>query len=316
MKHCLPSNLLLVAILVILALLPILHTIGLNEFYLDLAIRLIIFAIAVSGLNLILGYGGLISLGHAAYLLIGAYSVAIPNYFEIDSGWVHLALALGSGALFALITGAISLRTYGAGFIMITLAFAQMIYFLFVSLETLGGSDGITINYTSHFGWFDLSNSLALYYFSFVALLLVLILIFRLNTARFGYALTASRLNPKRLRSLGFSPYKTQLGAYVIAGTITSLAGFLLANFIGFISPEMMDWFRSAELIFMLALGGAATLAGPVIGAASFVLLEDILSTWTIYWHLPFGLLLIGVAFYSKNGLAAFVDRKKTPFSN
>ena len=282
---------------------------GLNAFYLDLAARFMIFAIAATGLNFILGYAGLISLGHAAYLLIGAYSVAIPNYFEIDNGWLHLSLAIVTGGLFALITGAISLRTKGAGFIMITLAFAQMIYFLFISIETLGGSDGIYISLTSNFKLFDLSNTLALYYCAFGVLALSLWMVYRLNRTRFGYVLSGSRLNARRMHSLGYSPYAIQLGSYVISGVITSLAGFLLANFVQFITPEMMDWFRSAELIFMVVLGGTATIAGPVLGAFSFVVLEHFLSEWSLYWHFFFGLFLIAIALLSKGGLAALIDR-------
>jgi branched-chain amino acid transport system permease protein len=303
-----PSQALLALLLLSLALLPIASYLGLNAFYLDLAIRLMIFAIAATGLNLILGYGGLISLGHAAYLLIGAYSVAIPNYYDIDNGWAHLGLAIVCSALFALLTGAVSLRTRGAGFIMITLAFAQMIYFLFVSMETLGGSDGISISFTSDFGLFNLGDTLYLYYFTFVILLVFLRIIYRLNRSRFGYALTGSRLRPQRMHSLGYSPYRFQLIAYIISGVITGIAGFLLANFVQFITPEMMDWFRSAELIFMVALGGAATVAGPVFGAFIFVVLEHIMSEWTLYWHLPFGLILIAIAIFSKGGLVKLLD--------
>ena len=305
-----PSNLLLWLILTILGLLPLSVAAGVNAFYLGLAVRLMVFAIAGSSLNLILGYGGLISLGHAAYLLIGAYSVAIPSYFALDSGWLHLAIAISSSALFALLTGAISLRTRAAGFIMITLAFAQMVYFLFVSMETFGGSDGISIDFSSDFGLFTLADSMALYYFTFLALLASLGFLHRLTRSRFGYWLIASRLSPSRMRSLGYAPFKFQLTAYVFAGVMCGISGFLLANFVQFISPEMMDWFRSAELIFMVALGGAASLAGPVFGASCFVLLEHFLSAWSVYWQLPFGLLLIAIAVLSRGGLARLLDRR------
>jgi len=304
------SIILFVLMLLILGLLPFASIIGLNAFYLDLAIRLMIFAIAATGLNLILGYGGFISLGHAAFLLVGAYSVAIPNYYDIDNGWFHLGLAVVCSALFALLTGAVSLRTRGGSFIMITLAFAQMIYFLFVSMETFGGSDGISISFTSDFGLFNLGDTLYLYYFTFGMLLALSGLIYRLNRSRFGYVLTGSRLQPRRMHALGYSPFRFQLGAYVVSGTITGIAGFLLANFVQFISPEMMDWFRSAELIFMVALGGAATLSGPLFGAFSFVVLEHIMSEWTLYWHLPFGLFLIAIAVFSKGGLVKLLNHR------
>lgn len=308
-KELTPSAVLLALILVCLGCLPLGSAVGLNAFYLDLAARFMVFAIAAVGLNLILGYGGLISLGHAAYLLLGAYSVAIPNHYELDNGWLHLALAISSSALFALLTGAISLRTRGAGFIMITLAFAQMVYFLFIGMETFGGSDGTSISYTSEFGLFNLGDSLPLYYTAYAVLLLSLGGIYRLNRSRFGYALTGSRINPLRMHSLGYSPFIFQLTAYTLSGIICGIAGFLLANFVQFITPEMMDWFRSAELIFMIALGGAATLAGPVFGAFSFVVLEHVLSEWSVYWHLPFGLFLIAIAVLSKGGLAKLLDK-------
>jgi branched-chain amino acid transport system permease protein len=311
-----PSLRLLLLILLVLAVLPITSLMGLNAFYLDLAVRSMIFAIAATGLNLVLGYCGMISLGHAAFLLTGAYSVAIPNYFDIENGWIHFGLAIGSSALFALLTGAISLRTRGAGFIMITLAFAQMIYFLFVSMETFGGSDGISISFSSDFNLFSLENSLSLYYTSLVLLMLSLWVIYRLNASRFGFALAGSRLNPRRMHSLGYSPYKIQLTAYVIAGVICGIAGFLLANFVQFITPEMMDWFRSAELIFMVALGGVASLAGPVFGALSFVMLEYILSEWSLYWHLPFGLFLLAIAIFSKGGIVGLLDKRRESKAN
>ena len=305
-----PASWLLGILLLGLALLPLAGALGLNAFYLDLAIRLMVFSIAAAGLNLILGYGGMISLGHAAYLLLGAYAVAIPSHFDIDNGWLHLALAISVSALFALITGIISLRTRGAGFIMITLAFAQMIYFLFVSVETFGGSDGTYISYTSEFGWFNLGDSNALYYAAYSVLLLCLLLLYRLKRSRFGYALSGCRLNARRMHSLGYSPFRIQLIAYVLAGVICGLSGFLLANFVQFITPEMMDWFRSAELIFMVALGGAATLAGPVFGAFSFVVLEHVMSEWSIYWHLPFGLFLIAIAIFSRGGRGSVVNSR------
>ena len=304
-----PAGWMLAVMLAGLALLPLGGSLGLNAFYLDLAARFMVFAIAAAGLNLILGYGGMISLGHAAYLLLGAYAVVIPSHFDIDNGWLHLALAIGASALFALITGAISLRTRGAGFIMITLAFAQMIYFLFISVETFGGSDGAYISYTSEFGWFNLGDSTALYYAAYGVLLLCLLLLHRLRRSRFGYALTGCRLDSRRMRSLGYSSFRIQLVAYMLAGVICGLSGFLLANFVQFVTPEMMDWFRSAELIFMVALGGAATLAGPVFGAFSFVVLEHLMSEWSVYWHLPFGLFLIAIAIFSRGGLVSFVNR-------
>ena len=299
----------MVLVLVILALVPVFVAISGNYFYLDVATRLIILAIAAVSLNLILGYGGMISFGHAAYLGIGAYAVGIPAYYEIYDGYLQITLAVVLSALFALITGAICLRTRGIHFIMITMAFSQMLFFGLVSIEEYGGDDGLVIEYGSEFpGLLDLEQATQLYYAALVSLVVFLFLISRLIQARFGMVIQGTKGNDRRMRSLGFDTYRYQLACYVISGAICGYAGALLGNFTNFISPEMMDWTRSGELIFMVVLGGGGTLFGPVIGAAAFILLEEVLSGLWLYWQFIFGLILILVVIFAKRGLMGLLS--------
>ncbi|MEK9594858.1 MAG: branched-chain amino acid ABC transporter permease [Rhodospirillaceae bacterium] len=296
-------------VLVIMALVPVFVAFSGNYFYLDVATRLIILAIAAVSLNLILGYGGMISFGHAAYLGIGAYAVGIPAYYEIYDGYLQITLAVVLSALFALITGAICLRTRGIHFIMITMAFSQMLFFGLVSIEEYGGDDGLVIEYRSEFpGLLDLEQATQLYYAALVSLLVFLFLISRLIQARFGMVIQGTKGNDRRMRSLGFDTYRYQLACYVISGAICGYAGALLGNFTNFISPEMMDWTRSGELIFMVVLGGGGTLFGPVIGAAAFILLEEVLSGLWLYWQFIFGLILILVVIFAKRGLMGLLS--------
>ncbi len=296
---------------------PVLFLTGL-PFWLDVFTRLVILAIAATALNLILGYGGLVSFGHAAYLGIGAYAVGIPVYHALYgghdtiasyNGFSHLALAVGISALFALITGAISLRTRGVNFIMITMAFGQMIFYAIVALEDYGGDDGLTIDVRSEFPLISLDNPLTLYALCYLSLLVVLFIVFKITRSRFGLTLQGARSNEERIRSLGVDSYRYRLVAYVISGALCGYAGFLLGNFTTFISPEMMDWSRSGELMFMVILGGAAFLCGPVFGAAVFILLEQLLREVTLHWHLPFGVLLILSVLFIKGGLSGAVSR-------
>jgi branched-chain amino acid transport system permease protein len=299
----------MVLVLVILALVPVFVAFSGNYFYLDVATRLIILAIAAVSLNLILGYGGMISFGHAAYLGIGAYAVGIPAYYEIYDGYLQITLAVVLSALFALITGAICLRTRGIHFIMITMAFSQMLFFGLVSIEEYGGDDGLVIEYRSEFsGLLDLEQATQLYYAALVSLVVFLFLIGRLIQARFGMVIQGTKGNDRRMRSLGFDTYRYQLACYVISGAICGYAGALLGNFTNFISPEMMDWTRSGELIFMVVLGGGGTLFGPVIGAAAFILLEEVLSGLWLYWQFIFGLILILVVIFAKRGLMGLLS--------
>ena len=281
-----------------------------QPFYLDLLSRALIIGIAAISLNLILGFGGMVSLGHAAYIGIGAYCVGIPSYYDYYNGWLHLALALSVSAVFALITGAISLRTRGVYFIMITMAFSQMVYFTFLSLEEYGADDGLVIYSRSEFPeWLSMDSSSALYYWIFVVLLLSLYLTHRLVHSRFGRVIVGARFNEQRMQALGFDTYRYRLACYVISAMLCSVAGVLLGNFTGFISPDMIGWTRSGELIFMIIIGGTATLFGPLLGTIAYVVLEELLSSITIYWHLIFGLMLVALVLYGKGGIHGWLSR-------
>lgn len=293
----------------LLALLPAYVAVTGQSFYLDLANRLMILSIAAVSLNLILGHGGMISFGHAAYLGIGAYSVGIPAYYEIHDGFVQIPLAVATSALFALVTGVICLRTKGVYFIMITMAFTQMVFFGFVSIEEYGGDDGLVIDLRSEFaGLVDIEDGTGLYYFIFISLLVCLYLVHRITRSRFGMVIEGARGNERRMQAIGFDTYRYRLVCYVIAGAICGYAGALLGNFTNFISPEMMDWTASGELIFMVVLGGTGTLFGPVLGAAAFVLLEEWLSGITTYWQFLFGALLILVVLFARGGMTGMID--------
>ena len=292
------------ALIAMLGVLPWVTEATGQGFLLDLVSRGLIFAIAALSLNLILGYGGMISLGHVAYLGVGAYCVGIPVYHGIDSGWVHLALAVVVCAVLALITGAISLRTKGAYFIMITLAFSQMVYFVFLSLEQYGADDGLVIDDRSRFpSWIDMADAVGLYYWIYGLLIVTLVLLYRLVWSRFGRVIVGAKYNESRMQALGFNTYAYRLAAYVIAAVICGLACVLLGNFTLFISPEMMSWMRSAELIFMVIIGGVATVFGPLVGALLFLVLAETLSLFTVYWHVIFGVMLIALVLWSKTGV-------------
>ena len=267
-------------------------------------------AIAAVSLNLILGYGGMISFGHAAFIGIGAYAVGIPAYYGEFNGFIQIPLAVGISALFALLTGVICLRTRGVYFIMITLAFAQMVFFTFVSIEEYGGDDGLVIDTKSEFaGLIDLEETLTLYYLILACLVAALYLVKRIVESRFGRVIQGSKSNDDRMQAIGFNTFRYRMTCYVISGALCGLAGALLGNFTGFISPDMMDWTRSGELIFMVVLGGAGSLFGPVLGTAVFLVLEEFLSALTVYWQIIFGPVLILVVLFGRGGIDGLLSR-------
>ena len=293
------------AAIVLLALLPPVVAALKEPFYLDLMRRVMIFAIAAISLNLILGYGGLVSFGHAAYLGIGGYAVGILAFYGVYSGWLQWPLAMGASALVALAIGAVSIRTSGIYFIMITLAFTQMLYFLGVSLEMFGGDDGMRIKTRSQFsGLVDLADPVAFYYVVLVLMLASMYLVHRLVNSRFGMVLRAAKSNEARSRAIGFSPYLYRLAAFVIAGALCGLAGALLANHTAYITPDFMHWTRSGEIMFMVILGGIATGAGPLLGAAVLLVVETLLAGWTQHWQAILGPLLILSVIFFRRGLA------------
>jgi branched-chain amino acid transport system permease protein len=287
-----------------LAAVPLVAGVVNQPFYLDLFRRIMIFAIAAVSLDIILGYGGMVSLGHAAYLGIGAYAVAIPALHGIHSAWVQWPLAMVLSGLAALVIGAISLRTSGVYFIMITLAFAQMLYYIGISIEPWGGDDGMRLAGRSRLGGpLDLGDP-HVFYYVVLALLAVLLLVGeRVVAARFGAVIRAVKSNEPRLRAIGVAPFRYKLAAFVLAGAVCGLAGALLANQTEYLTPSYMHWTRSGDIIVMVILGGMGTLVGPVLGAAAFLLLENVLSAWTVHWQVILGPLLVLVVLFARGGL-------------
>ncbi len=278
-----------------------------EDFYVDLFARIMIFAIAAISLDLILGYGGMISFGHAAYLGLGAYAVAILAYYEIYDGFLQLFVAIVGSAIVALIIGAICLRTSGVYFIMITLALTQMLYFLGISLEEYGGDDGINTDRSAFVSWYDLNEPLNLYYFILVALAVCAFIAHRLINSRFGMVIRGSHSNEARMQAIGFPTFRYKLLAFVISGAMCGVAGFLLANLTEFVTPEYMHWFRSGEIMIMVLVGGMGTLFGPLFGAAAYLLFEEVISDITQHWMIIFGPILIILVVFAKQGLWGFI---------
>jgi branched-chain amino acid transport system permease protein len=297
-------NIAIIALLVALMLLPVYVKIGGNVFLLTLFTRIVILAMAAVSLNLILGYGGMMSFGHAAYLGIGGYAVGMLAHEGITTGFVQWPVALAASALFALVIGALSLRTRGVYFIMITLAFAQMAYYVSAGLARYGGDDGLTIYKRSQFfSPIDLSNKVQFYYVCLALLFASIYLVWRLTNSRFGLVIQGARSNDTRMRAIGFQTYRYKLVCFVIAGTMCGLAGALLANHTDFVSPAMMYWTRSGDLIIMVVLGGMASPFGPLIGAVAYLVLEEVLSGITEYWQIILGPLLLLVVLFARGGI-------------
>jgi branched-chain amino acid transport system permease protein len=295
----------------IFALVPLSALWGSQSYILALVTRIMILALGAMSLDLLIGYGAMISFGHAAYIGLGAYSVAILASHGITDGFIQLGVTLGVSLLFALFTGAISLRTKGVYFIMITLAFGQMLFFLGTSLAAYGGDDGLTLaSRSTFFGSKILKNDIVLYYLVFTVLFGAYLLLRAIVASRFGRVLRGIRENPVRMEAIGFAPYRYQLTAYVIAGMIAGVSGYLLANQTEFVSPAYATWQRAGDLIFVLVLGGLGSLHGAIIGAAVFSLLADILSHYTENWALIFGPILILVVLYARGGITGLFGSK------
>lgn len=274
-------------------------------FYIALATRILIFALAATSLNLILGFGGMVSFGHAAFLGVGAYTVAILTQMGLTDAWLVWPVAMLVAGLFAFLIGAVSLRTQGVYFIMITLAFAQMMYYLVVSVKTYGGDDGMPLLTRSRIGMWDMSADTNFYYVTLAVCVVTWVLIARLLNARFGHVLQAIRDNEVRMQSLGYAVFRHKLCAFVLSGALAGLAGALLANQSGFVSPAMMQWSQSGMLMMMVILGGVGHLYGGVWGAIVFLLLEETLNHFTIHWQLGLGALLLAVVLLAPNGLTS-----------
>jgi branched-chain amino acid transport system permease protein len=281
-----------------------------QSYLLSLFMRIMIFSIAAVGLDFILGYGGLISFGHSAFIGLGAYAVGILAAHGIHESAVALAVALGSSMLFAFLTGLIALRTTGVYFIMITLAFAQMAFFTASSLAPYGGDDGLTIHMRDTvLGLPLLESAPAFYYIVLGALAASYVLCRVLISSRFGRVFRGTRENPARMAAIGFDTTRFRLVAYVVSGGLGGLSGFLLANATDFVSPAYMSWQRSGDLLIMVIFGGMGRLYGAVIGALAFLLLEERLADFTENWKVIVGPLLVVVAVFARGGLVGVAER-------
>ena len=305
-----PRDVVVAVVLAGMALLPLHAALTGNSFLMSLCTRIIILAMAAVSLNLIMGFGGMVSFGHAAYLGIGGYAVGILAKEGVNSGFLQWPLALAASALFALAVGSLSLRTRGVYFIMITLAFTQMLYYVAIGLDRYGGDDGMTIYRRSQFGGLlDLSNRTAFFYLCLALLLLTTCLIWRIVNSRFGMVIRGARSNERRMRAIGYPTYRYKLVCFVIAGTLCGLAGVLLANHTDFINPALMHWTRSGDLIVMAVLGGMGTVLGPVLGALALLVLEEVLSGVTEYWQIIIGPIFLLVVLFARGGIDGLLGR-------
>jgi branched-chain amino acid transport system permease protein len=318
------------ALLLALALLPVYAKLADDLFLLTLFTRIVILALAAVSLNLILGFGGMMSFGHAAYLGIGGYAVGILAFEGIQSGFVQWPVALAASALFALVVGALSLRTRGVYFIMITLAFAQMAYYVISGLARYGGDDGLTIQKRSQFfSPLNLTDKAQFYYICLALLFAAIYFIYRLVNSRFGLVIQGARSNDTRMRAIGFPTYRYKLTCFVIAGAICGLAGALLANHSDFVSPAMLYWTRSGDLMIMVILGGMGSVIGPVFGAVALLVFEEALplvikllfnpfygeavaTRASEHWEIVLGPLLLLVVLFARGGIDGLLSRGRT----
>ena len=316
-----PRTLAIAAVIIVIAfaLLPLVA----EKFTVQFATRILIMAIFAMSLNLLVGHAGLVSLGHAAFFGLAGYCLALSSpQYQAANFWTSLPLAMMAAGALALVIGALVLRTSGIYFIMATLAFAQMLYFLLHDTSIGGGSDGMYIYVRPDaglFGWraFDLDKFGDFYFVVLALFLIVFGFIGVLRASLFGRVLAGIRVNEQRMRSLGFATFRYKLACFVIAGTLAGLAGYLAAAQFGVVNPDMLGWQLSGAVLMMVILGGMGTLAGPVIGAAAMLLLELGLQSLPMagainlgkHWQLPMGIAIVLVALYLPNGIARLLRR-------
>jgi branched-chain amino acid transport system permease protein len=285
------------------------------DFYLSLASRIVVYAIAATSLNLVLGYGGMVSFGHAAFVGLGAYVTAIMISEGVTSGVLHLAATIAVTAAAAFAIGAISLRTRGVYFIMITLAFAQMLFYLANSVKGYGGDEGLNVRARSLFSFagytLDLKNPLAIYFVAVAALALTLVALARFAPSRFGHAVLALRDDDVRAEALGFPTYRYKLVVFVVAGALGGVAGALSANLQGYVSPNLLHWTQSGTLMVMVILGGVATVWGGLIGAAVLILLQEVLGAYTEHHEFWTGWVLLAVVLFARQGLVGLLAGRR-----
>ena len=297
-----------VAALVVLPI--VLLAIG-QPFYVVFATRVLIYALIASSLNLLIGYGGMVSLGHAAFVGAGAYAVAMVMPAGIVSAWLLWPASLLAGGLLAFLIGAVSLRTRGVYFIMITLAFAQMAYYLVLSLRVLGSDDGLTLASRPSLGFLDLNRDTTFYYVALVILVGALAMARAFLNAPLGRALQGIRDNEQRMEAIGFATYRLKLLVFVIAGAAAGLGGGLLASLNGLVGPNLLHWPQSGLLMIMVILGGSGRLLGGALGAAVLLLLEEAIAEHTIHWPLAIGVVLLAVVLFAPTGLIGSLYRRR-----
>jgi branched-chain amino acid transport system permease protein len=284
-------------------------------FYVELTTKIMIMAIFALSLDLLVGWTGLVSFGHAAYFGVGAYTLALLTPKAAAAGlWTSLALAIGIAALCALVVGVFVLRTRGIYFIMVTLAFGEMLFYLFHDNKFAGGSDGTFINIKPEAKLFgvnviDLDKARVFYWVVLALVVLTILILYLLTRSPFGRALTASRDNERRARSLGFSVYRVRLTAFVISGALAGVAGYFAAAQFGFVAPQMLGWHQSAIALVMVVLGGQRGVAGPLIGAVVVMGLEEYLKGLTEHWKLAEGLIIIAVVLAIPGGVQSLIAR-------
>jgi branched-chain amino acid transport system permease protein len=314
-----PRGIVTAVVLILLAVLPLLTQAFDQRYLLSVGTRVVIWSIAAVSLNMILGYGGLVSFGHAAFFGIGGYAVGILAASGVQSGWVQWPVAIGAAALWAALIGVLSLRTRGVYFIMITLAFAQLVYYLGSGLDAYGGDDGLNISRSRFPGLIDLRDKASFYWLCLALLAATLWFCSRFAISRFGFVLRGAKSNDQRMSALGFPVFQYRLVALILSGAFGGLAGVLLANEGAYISPAMMSWVKSGDLIVIVVLGGMGTLFGPVYGAIAFFVLEESLKPlmdlvhkgWGEYWQIVFGPMLVLVALYAKGGIDSLFGSDK-----
>ena len=313
-----PRGLLVALILLVFAVLPLLTQAFDQRYLLSIGTRIVIWSIAAISLNMILGYGGLVSFGHAVFFGIGGYAVGILAANGLQSGWLQWPVAIAASVSWAALVGALSLRTRGVYFIMITLAFAQLVYYVSAGLEAYGADDGLNISRSRFDGLIDLRDKASFYWLCFVLLLGTLWFCSRFANSRFGFVLRGAKSNDQRMMALGFPVFRYRLAAFTLSGAFGGLAGILLANEGAYVSPAMMSWVKSGDLIVIVVLGGMGTLFGPLYGTIAFFVLEESLKPlldlihkgWGEYWQIVFGPMLVLIALYARGGIDSLLGRR------
>lgn len=311
----------LIAAAVLLLALPYLAEVSGQRAFVGLVTRVLIYAVAVAGLNLILGYGGLVSFGHAAFFGMGNYIVGMLYFHHMEEtllfGFVPgsdqilltVPAAVIASGIAALLIGLLALRTGGVQFIMITLAFAQMLYFFFVSLKTYGGEDGIIIRRGSNLLGLDLRDKNVIYYVVLAGAAIYFAILWRIVNSSFGAVLSAIRQDERRVTSLGVNVFHHKLVAFVLAGMSAGFAGALLAIFMRYSSPDTLHWMKSGEFMVMVILGGMGTFLGPIWGSGIFLVVQSYLASFTEYWQPIMGALLLALVLGTHGGIQGLVDR-------